>query len=98
MDDFDINTLDTVIHGRLRLGIMACLSNAESAEFLQLRTKLQASDGNLSVQLRKLEEAGYALIEKGVYDGKRQTIVKSTNEGRRAYAVYLEAMKKLIAR
>ncbi|OYX75983.1 MAG: transcriptional regulator, partial [Brevundimonas sp. 32-68-21] len=58
-DDFDISRIDEVIHGRIRLGIMAYLSGAEAADFNTLKARLQTTDGNLSVHLRKLEEAGF---------------------------------------
>ncbi len=96
-DDFNIDSLDDVIHGRLRLGIMAYLSTAGSAEFPLLKSRLQASDGNLSVQLRKLEEASYVSIEKAFVGKKPQTMVTLTPKGRAAYLAYLDAMKKLIA-
>ncbi len=94
--DFNIDSLDDVIHGRLRLGVMAFLSTAGSAEFTLLKTRLQASDGNLSVQLRKLEEAGYIEIGKAFVGKKPQTTVTLTDSGRAAYIRYLDAMKKLI--
>jgi DNA-binding MarR family transcriptional regulator len=97
MDDFNIDAIDDVIHGRLRLGVMAYLSTAGSADFPLLKTKLQATDGNLSVQLRKLEEAGYVVIDKAFVGKKPQTTVTLTAEGRKAYIAYLDAMKKLIA-
>ncbi len=97
MDSFSIDSLDDVIHGRLRLGIMAFLSTAGSADFTLLKTRLQATDGNLSVQLRKLEEAGYVAIDKAFVGKKPQTSVALTDAGRTAYIGYLDAMKKLIA-
>jgi hypothetical protein len=53
---FDIGGLDDVIHGRLRLGIMAYLARAEVADFNALKCLLRATQGNLSVHLRKLED------------------------------------------
>ena len=96
-EDFNIDSIDDVIHGRLRLGIMAFLSTAGAAEFPLLKTRLQASDGNLSVQLRKLEEAGYVAIDKAFVGKKPQTTVTLTPAGRAAYIAYLDAMRKLIA-
>ena len=98
MDDFDITGLDEVIHGRLRLGVMAYLSGmgAGSAEFNELKARLQASDGNLSVQLRKLEKAGYVAIEKTFVGRKPLTRVKLTRPGRQAFASYLEAIGRLV--
>ena len=95
-DDFNIESLDDVIHGRLRLGIMAFLSTAGSADFTLLKNRLQATDGNLSVQLRKLEEAQYVTIEKAFVGKKPQTTVTLTARGRTAYIGYLDAMRKLI--
>jgi len=97
MESFSIDSLDDVIHGRLRLGIMAFLSTAGAADFTLLKSRLQASDGNLSVQLRKLEEAGYVAIDKAFVGKKPQTTVTLTDAGRAAYIGYLDAMKRLIA-
>ncbi len=96
MDDFNIESLDDVIHGRLRLGIMAYLSTAKTAEFNLLKAKLQASDGNLSVQIRKLEDAAYVEVTKAFVNKKPQTTVTLTATGRAAYLGYLDAMRKLI--
>ena len=95
-DDFSIDAIDDVIHGRLRLGIMAFLSTAGSADFTLLKNRLQATDGNLSVQLRKLEEAGYVTIDKAFVGKKPQTTVTLSPPGRTAYLGYLDAMRRLI--
>ena len=95
MDDFDIGKIDEVIHGRVRLGIMAYLMVAEVADFNTLKAKLEVTEGTLSVHLRKLEEAGYVTIDKG-YKGRRPlTRILLTESGRAAFAAYLEAMGKL---
>jgi DNA-binding MarR family transcriptional regulator len=96
MDDFDIGRIDEVIHGRLRLGIMAFLSTAGSAEFTGLKARLQATDGNLSVHLRKLEDAGYVTIDKSFVAKKPLTRVTLTEPGRAAFIRYLDAMARLV--
>ena len=96
MDDFDIDGIDEVIHGRLRLGVMAYLSSRESADFTELKTRLKASDGNLSVHLRKLEEAAYVSIDKSFVDRKPLTRIRLTDAGRSAFVRYLDAMSKLV--
>ncbi|MGH6964002.1 MAG: winged helix-turn-helix domain-containing protein [Phenylobacterium sp.] len=96
MDDFDIEHIDEVIHGRLRLGIMAFLSTAGSADFNALKAKLQATDGNLSVHLRKLEDAGYVAIAKSFVGKKPLTSVELTEPGRTAFIRYLDAMARLV--
>jgi DNA-binding MarR family transcriptional regulator len=95
-DRFDIGRIDDVIHGRLRLGVMAYLAGSEVADFNELKSVLEVTQGNLSVQLRKLEEAGYVSIEKGFLGRKPRTRIRLTDEGRAAFAAYLEALGKLI--
>ena len=95
-DGFDIEAIDEVIHGRVRLGIMAFLAGADSAEFSTLKARLQLTDGNLSVHLRKLEDAGYVEILKAFVGRKPQTQAKITKAGRAAFARYLAAMSALV--
>ncbi|HEV2530540.1 transcriptional regulator [Phenylobacterium sp.] len=95
-DDFDIERLDEVIHGRLRLGIMAYLSSAGAADFNALKARLQATDGNLSVHLRKLEDAGYIAIDKSFVGKKPLTQAVITQAGRTAFIRYLDAMASLV--
>ena len=98
MTAFDIGKIDDVIHGRIRLGIMAYLATAEVADFNELKGLLQTTQGNLSVHLRKLEGAGYVEIEKSFLGRKPLTRARLTPSGRRAFASYLDAMQKLIGR
>jgi len=95
---FDINRLDDAIHGRLRLGIMAYLMDVEAADFTELKTVLDATQGNLSVHLRKLEEAGYVEIVKSFLGRKPLTRVHVTPQGRKAFADYLDALTGLVKR
>jgi DNA-binding MarR family transcriptional regulator len=95
-DDFDIERIDEVIHGRLRLGVMAYLSTAGAADFTALKARLQATDGNLSVHLRKLEDAGYVAIDKQFVGRKPLTTVTLTDAGRTAFIRYLDAMAHLV--
>ena len=92
----DLGRIDDVIHGRLRLGVMVYLADVETAEFTELKTVLEATQGNLSVHLKKLEEAGYVAIDKSFRDNKPLTRVSITREGRQAFAAYLQALSGLI--
>ena len=93
---FDHTEIDDVIHGRLRLGVMAYLSSASPAIFGELRDKVGATDGNLSTHLRKLEEAGYVAIEKR-FEGRRpQTRVHLTEGGRKAWLAWLDRMQAIM--
>jgi len=94
--NLNLGAIDDVIHGRLRLGVMAYLSAVNPASFPELLEKTGTSNGNLSTHLTKLETAGYVRQEKG-YKGKRpQTLVHLTDAGRTAWIHYLDAMKKLL--
>lgn len=95
-DDFDIGRIDDVIHGRVRLGIMAFLSGAETADFTELKTRLELTDGNLSVHLRKLEDAGFVAIDKSFVGRRPLTRVRMTEGGRKAFIAYLDAMSALV--
>lgn len=95
--DFDVGDIDDVIHGRVRLGVMAYLSAVNPAAFPELTEKTGTTNGNLSTHLTKLENARYVRLEKG-YKGKRpQTLVHLTPEGREAWISYLEAMKAILS-
>lgn len=95
-DRFDISGLDDVIHGRVRLGIVAYLASAEVADFTELKEVLEVTQGNLSIHLRKLEEAGYVAIDKSFVGRKPLTRVRLTETGRAAFSNYLKAMGQLV--
>lgn len=93
---FDHNDIDDVIHGRLRLGVMAYLSTASPAVFGELRDNVGATDGNLSTHLKKLEEAGYVTQEKRFVGKKPQTRVFLTDAGRKAWLAWLARMDAIM--
>jgi len=92
----DLPELDPVVHGRLRLALLSLLSGVEEAEFTWLRTRTQATDGNLGAQLLKLEQAGYVAVEKKFVLRKPQTLYRITESGRQALTNYIRALRKLL--
>src|SRR5665213_4274152 len=94
---FDVALIDEVVHGRLRLGILAELAGEGGADFTTLKTRLKASDGNLSTHLRTLESAGYIWVEKRFEQRKPLTRIVLSESGRQAFRFYLEAMARLVA-
>lgn len=96
-DGFHIDRIDEVIHGRVRLGIMAYLSGADSANFNDLKARLATTDGNLSVHLRKLEDAGFVAVDKSFVGRRPLTRARMTETGRAAFVAYLDAMAGLVA-
>ena len=88
--------LDTLIHHRMRLGIVSALAANEALTFNELKALMQSTDGNLSVHARKLEEAGYVICTKS-FEGRRpKTEYRLTAAGRRALQRYLDHMEALI--
>ena len=96
MGAFDTGQFDEVIHGQTRLAIMAYLAHAEAADFMELKAALKTSQGNLSMHLRKLEDAGYVAIDKSILNRKPLTRARLTKIGRKAFKDYLAAMSTFI--
>jgi DNA-binding HxlR family transcriptional regulator len=88
--------LDRLIHERIRLGIVSALAVNECLSFNELKTMLGATDGNLSVHARKLEDAGYVECRKGFSGRTPKTEYALTATGRRALERYLDHMEALI--
>jgi DNA-binding transcriptional ArsR family regulator len=88
--------LDRLIHERTRLAIMSTLAVVDTVSFSQLKRLLSATDGNLSVHARKLENARYVTTTKS-FDGRiPHTTYRLTTAGRRALQGYLAYMESLI--
>jgi DNA-binding MarR family transcriptional regulator len=80
----------------MRLGIVSALAATDDLSFSELKAALNATDGNLSVHARKLEDAGYVLCTKS-FDGRTpRTGYKLTAAGRRAIEKYLDHMDAII--
>jgi DNA-binding transcriptional ArsR family regulator len=88
--------LDRLLHDRMRLGIVSALATGEELSFTDLKAALSATDGNLSVHARKLEEAGYVTCTKTFSGRTPRTDYKLTTTGRRAFEKYLDHMDALI--
>lgn len=98
MPDFDYQQLDEIIHSRIRLAAMAVLVGVESADFTFLREKVGATDGNLSVHLKKLEDAGYVSVDKRFVNRKPVSSYQLTAKGRRAFELYVNRLESLIGK
>lgn len=90
------NELDPLIHERLRLGILSALAVEEAISFTGLRDLLASTDGNLSVQARRLEEAGYISCAKTFEERKPRSTYRLTPRGRAALEEYLEVLSGLL--
>jgi DNA-binding transcriptional ArsR family regulator len=94
--DYDHAAIDELLSSRVRLAIIAFLAGAGgTAEFAAVKRATKTTDGNASVHLRKLEDAGYIAVEKRFVARKPQTLYRLTQTGRTAlgrYVAHLEAL------
>ncbi len=85
--------LDPLLHSQLRLAIMSILMAQDEAEFTFLKEKTSSTAGNLSIQLKKLEDAGYLKIKKGYKGNYPHTMCYLQVKGRKAFENYVEDLK-----
>ena len=88
--------LNKILHQELRLSIISYLANVESADFNRLLEVTEATKGNLSVQLKKLEEANYINIEKSFKGNYPHTECKISETGKKEFRSYLKALKDML--
>ncbi len=91
-------SLDPLLHSQLRLAIVSLLISVESADFTFIKEKTGATAGNLSVQIDKLEKAGYIKVKKS-FKGKRPlTTCSITKKGSAAFEEYVNHLKSYIGK
>jgi len=98
MIDFNYQNIDHLIHSRVRLAVVAVLVGLEEAEFTFLREKVKATDGNLSANLKRLEEVGYLASRKEMRGRKTRTLYRLTEKGMAAFEAYVRGLEKLIGK
>ncbi|MFA8342762.1 MAG: winged helix-turn-helix domain-containing protein [Rhodothermaceae bacterium] len=98
MSEFDYKLLDDIIHSRIRLAIMSVLITVKEADFNFLKAQVKATDGNLSVHLKKLEDAEYINVRKEFIGKKPVTTCSLSKKGKVAFEKYIERLESLIKR
>lgn len=88
-----LKPLDPLLHSELRLAIISILIGVEKADFVYIRKETEATAGNLSVQIDKLQKAGYIEVEKCFRGKMPRTVCRITDTGRKAFASYVETLK-----
>ena len=90
--------LNDTVHQRVRLAILAVLSETPECKFSTLRDELNLTDGNLNRHLRVLEEARLLKVTKG-YEGRRPcTWLRLTRQGKDALRAELTTLENLVKR
>ncbi|MGD0537996.1 MAG: transcriptional regulator [Verrucomicrobiota bacterium] len=88
--------LDRVIHEKGRLPIVSLLAASPSLSFTEVRDTLKMTDGNLSMHLRTLQEAGYVALTKSFWERKPLTTCSLTPAGRKAFANYINLLEQIV--
>jgi len=88
--------IDRVIHEKGRLPIMSLLAAIPSMSFTELRDALKMTDGNLSVHIKTLQEAGFVSVTKSYQNQRPLTTCALTSEGRRAFANYIDLLEQIV--
>ena len=91
-----IQDLDKMFENRVRLGIMSALMVNDELDFNAMKQTLAVTDGNLASHIAALEDEGYLKVKKSFVGKKPQTTYAVTAAGRRAFALHLDALEKLI--
>ena len=96
MDPVDVSRLDRLIHETARLGIVSVLAPRKEISFTELRDLLEMTDGNLSVHVRTLEEAGYVVVSKSFVGRRPRTTLSLSRKGRAALGKYLDTLEGVL--
>ncbi len=88
--------LDKVIHERGRMGIMSLLAASPELSFTEIKRSLEMTDGNLSVHIRTLQNAGYVGVSKSFLNNRPLTTCRLTSKGKRAFRNYIELLDQIV--
>jgi DNA-binding MarR family transcriptional regulator len=90
------NELDPILHSQLRLAIVSLLISNHEVDFNQIKETTNATAGNISVQIKKLQDAGYIEVLKSFKNNYQNTSLKITTKGIKAFEEYVESLKQYI--
>ena len=90
------NDLDPLLHSQLRLAIISMLVASKKVEFTYIQSETQAAAGNISIQIKKLEDAGYIKVEKSFKNNYPNTMLSITDKGVKAFESYVNSLKKYL--
>ncbi|MBI4025142.1 MAG: transcriptional regulator [Verrucomicrobia bacterium] len=96
MNPETFQNLDRVIHEKGRMAIMSLLAATPELSFTEIRNALSMTDGNLSVHIRTLQEAGYVGVTKTFQNRKPLTTCALTHAGRKAFETYINLLAQIV--
>ena len=94
----EFEQLNPLLHNELRLKVMVALDALDDADFVYLKNLTKSTAGNLSVQIGKLEEAGYIKVSRSGEGRGSHTVCRITSKGSRALQDYQRALSSYFSR
>lgn len=91
----DINSIPDIFQSKLRIAIIACLMTGEKT-FKEVKEITGATDGNLSVQISKMEEGGYIEVYKDFFNNKPRTRYNLTEKGKNEFIDYVNTLENVL--
>lgn len=95
MNSFKFAVINPLLHSELRLKIMVALDSLESADFVYLCKITDSTRGNLSTQIKTLQEAGYLEVSKSGLGRYSHTVCSITKRGCEALRAYEQGLRRL---
>ena len=91
----EMNNIPEMFQSKLRLMIVSGLIK-QPLSFTALKQLTGATDGNLSVQINKLADAGYITVRKEFSGKKPLTTCELTQDGRESFRQYVELLNSIL--
>ena len=85
--------LNKIFLNQIRLEVISILLTVDNCNFSFLKEKTNASQGNLSIQLKKLKGVGYIKIEKTFQNNYPKTKCRITSRGKKSFEQFFNTLK-----
>ena len=85
--------LEKLLFNPIRLKILSFLFTVESASFKKLIEVSEATKGNISVQIKKLDDAGLIKVKKKFEGNYPLTLCKITSKGKTSFELFFISLK-----
>ena len=85
--------LNKIFLNQIRLEVMSILLTVDNCNFSFLKEKTNASQGNLSIQLKKLKGVGYIKIEKTFQNNYPKTKCRITSRGKKFFEQFFNTLQ-----
>ena len=86
------NSIDKLLLNPIRLKIISTLMNVNECDFNYLKKITESTQGNLSIQLKKLREEDYINIEKKFENNYPKTTCSITKKGKVRFEKFFETI------